>query len=470
MDHLIGKYEELKKQEIYFASQNELNDPLEGMLQIVWDGDEISWKGLINNYLLCLEHTFALYRLAASMEELMDIPVFKTIDSLPTNKYRNHFNEIKKEFFQKAEVSQLIKAFGKENILIQKKELLYFLRYFHRVAIKIIIESHHKNGLVSDEEMQHVSKLNYLEELDSKVINAFVNAKTDKDKELNELFEFSSSMYEQFLLLKKVEIYNNFNDMQKKWLFINLEFPEKYVENLIKLIYPNCFVSCFSEDYSNSSMWGNYANAHKGACLIFETKKIEEKRNLTLYLPYSISSQGISYKYSDIEFSKVTYNSKFHTINFFDSLGRLNGIQLEQWLVDENKNKSKNYNKIYKDMNHWRENYWNLFKKINCNKTKDWEYENEFRLYITDSFFEFNRANERAIKYKFEDLNGVIFGIKSCIEDKIEIIKIIKQKCKEEKREEFNFYQAVYDYRADKIKIMKLDVLSQFKITEDEQL
>lgn len=72
IDHLIGKYEELKKQEIYFASQNELNDPLEGMFQIVWDGDNIAWRGLINNYLLCLEHTFTMCRLGASIEELVE--------------------------------------------------------------------------------------------------------------------------------------------------------------------------------------------------------------------------------------------------------------------------------------------------------------------------------------------------------------------------------------------------------------
>lgn len=54
MKYLLGEYNELEKEEIYFASLNELNDPLEGMLQIIWDGDEISWKGLINNYLFIM--------------------------------------------------------------------------------------------------------------------------------------------------------------------------------------------------------------------------------------------------------------------------------------------------------------------------------------------------------------------------------------------------------------------------------
>lgn len=465
MDHLLGKYEELERQEIYFASQNELNDPLEGMLQIIWDGDEIAWRGLINNYLLCLEHTFTLYRLGASMEELQDIPVFKTSDDLPTKAYGNLYGEIKKEFFEKTEANQFINAFGKDDIAISQNELSFFLRYFHTAAIEIAIKVHHQNGLISDEEMQHIFKPNPSGEVDiSKVISAFVKAKIDKDEKQKELFEFLSSMYDQYILEMQFGVYESFNEMQKKWSFIYMGFTEKYVENLTKLIYPNCFVSCFSRGFSNSSMWGNYADGHRGACLIFDTKEFEGKSRLPIYLPYSYSSNGVSYRYIDKEFSKVTYHSKLQAINFFDSLGRLNGIQLEKWLVDENKNRSKNYERIHKDMDHWRRNYWDFFEKMNCSKTKDWEYEEEFRLYITDSFFEFREAKERVIKYKFENLNGIIFGIKTTTEDKIRIIKIIAQKCKEHKREEFSFYNAAYDLESEEIKIKKLTVLSKLKI------
>lgn len=467
INHLIGKYEELKKQEIYFASQNELNDPLEGMMQIIWDGDEIAWRGLINNYLLCLEHTFTLYRLGASIEELMDIPVFKTSDDLQTKAYSNLYDEIKKEFFKKTEVNRFINSIGKHDIIILQNELLFFLRHFHTEAIEIVIKAHHKNGLISDEEMRRVSKLNTSKEVDmSKVIDAFIKEKTDKNEKQKELFGFLSFIYEQYVLEMQTVVYGNFNEMQRRWMFINQGFIEKYVECLTKLIYPNCFVSCFSQGYSNSSMWGNYADGHKGVCLIFETKEFEGKQRLPLYLPYSIDSNGISYRYTDQEFSEVTYHSKLHIINFFDSLGRLNGIQLTKWLVDENKNTSKNYEQMHKEIDQWRRNYWDFFQKTNCSKTKDWEYEEEFRLYITDSFFEFKEAKERAIKYKFENLNGIIFGIKTTTEDKIKIMKIIAQKCKEDKREEFNFYQAAYDLGSDKIKIMKLDVLSKLKITE----
>ena len=45
VDALLGKYQELEKQTIYFASPEELNDPMEGFRDIVWSGDKLS--GLI---------------------------------------------------------------------------------------------------------------------------------------------------------------------------------------------------------------------------------------------------------------------------------------------------------------------------------------------------------------------------------------------------------------------------------------
>ena len=40
---LDKKYQELERQEIYFADPQELNDPIEGFKDIFWSGDEIVW-------------------------------------------------------------------------------------------------------------------------------------------------------------------------------------------------------------------------------------------------------------------------------------------------------------------------------------------------------------------------------------------------------------------------------------------
>lgn len=48
VESLIGKYQELEKQQIYFASVDELNDPLEGTRQYFWKGDRIIWMNFSN--------------------------------------------------------------------------------------------------------------------------------------------------------------------------------------------------------------------------------------------------------------------------------------------------------------------------------------------------------------------------------------------------------------------------------------
>lgn len=82
--HLLGKYQELENQEIYFASPDELNDPMEGFRDVYWQGDKVVWKNLMKHYLLCLEHVCSLFLLGGENTLLKDIPIFKTQEDLPT--------------------------------------------------------------------------------------------------------------------------------------------------------------------------------------------------------------------------------------------------------------------------------------------------------------------------------------------------------------------------------------------------
>jgi hypothetical protein len=51
---LEEKYQELQRQEIYFPKPDELNDPVEGFMDVFWAGDGILWRNLFRHYLLCL--------------------------------------------------------------------------------------------------------------------------------------------------------------------------------------------------------------------------------------------------------------------------------------------------------------------------------------------------------------------------------------------------------------------------------
>lgn len=97
---LLG-FSELQNQSIYFASPGDLNDPLEDSKDIFWEGDEILWSNLLKNYLLCLQHCYLLIRIGGedSLLTVDDIPVFTSLENLPTEMYKVKMKNLLKLFF-----------------------------------------------------------------------------------------------------------------------------------------------------------------------------------------------------------------------------------------------------------------------------------------------------------------------------------------------------------------------------------
>jgi len=93
-------------------------------------------------------------------------------------------------------------------------------------------------------------------------------------------------------------------------------------------------------------------------------------------------------------------------------------------------------------------------------KLKDWENEREQRLTFSDDFNSFNKLENRKLKYKFEDLEAIIFGMKISMDDKAKIIEIIESKCKANNRTDFKFYQAYYSASAGSMQIMELTMFA----------
>ena len=57
----------MERQEIYFASTKQLNDPVEGYKDLFWKGDAIAWKNFLRHYVLCLMQT--ILRALENVEE-----------------------------------------------------------------------------------------------------------------------------------------------------------------------------------------------------------------------------------------------------------------------------------------------------------------------------------------------------------------------------------------------------------------
>lgn len=208
----------------------------------------------------------------------------------------------------------------------------------------------------------------------------------------------------------------------------------------------------------NSSVWGHYGDNHKEICLIFEKN---DKESLDLHGKIGDGSSGPIFGNKIHKFNKISYEEGFIEIDFFKSIGRLpTDTLVRNWFMDENNNCSDIYSDISTDLDGWRKKHWEDFRKSKLIKTKDWEYENEYRL-ILSSLLDYEIKKEyRILKYNFNSLKGLIFGIKTPIEDKRKIIKIIQEKCKKNKRNDFELYQAYYSHKDKNIQHRKISFLN----------
>ncbi|NRT90896.1 DUF2971 domain-containing protein [Clostridium beijerinckii] len=456
---LDEEFKELENQEIYFAPPEQLNDPMEGFKDIFWQGDEILWKNFLKHYLLCFEHIVSIWSVIGESERIEGnyIPVFKTETELLTEEHKQRFSDIKEKFFSNKCISNLPKLLSSRKVPIRINELTMYLEFVHKFAFDSINLVYSQKGLMDRIEIlgDKADDVTTFQKI-IEGANRFCEDINYKDNG-EEIFEVLKNTSDE---LKLISYYNkdiDFNHHNMK--FIIETFPSSYLSILDKLIYQKWYTACFMDNYHNSSVWGSYGDNHKGICLEFKTKKKEGDEYLTLKSIKSCGTTGDIVEKRDYELKKVTYQKKFIEIDFFKSLGRLSITKLKsQWYVDENGNSSK-YIDLGKFDDDWRNLYWDDFYKSVTTKTEDWKYECEYRMVIDEYFTDYGEIEKRKLIYDFNDLDGIIFGIKTSDSDKIKIMRIIEKKCRETGRDKFNFYQAKYSHETGQIERKRLNLL-----------
>ncbi len=203
-----------------------------------------------------------------------------------------------------------------------------------------------------------------------------------------------------------------------------IDFPEAYLEQLLRLLWPQWYAACFSKSYANSSLWGNYADGHKGACLIFGASESDEPSSLALnqVVGWSFNPQDDeqgtkeNWNFAQIPFRDINYANYFGEVDFFRSIGRLPvGTLLKLWYTDEDGNVSGSASHIRQGGIHdenWRNRHWDGFFRDITAKTNDWEYEQESRLILYGLLDDDLEERRRKLNYDFNSLKGIIFGIR----------------------------------------------------------
>lgn len=450
----IFDFKELENQEIYFASNEELNDPMEGFKNLVFNGDKIVWRNLFKHYLLCFEFMYQTYLICGESHakfEIDLIPIFRNSDDIETLKYKELFKKIYLETFEI--YGQIIDKIATRTTPILKEELFKYLYPFHMIALEIIQRNYESEGLIPKRE-NPLDIQNFIEQDNIKLIDVVEAMIQEHGQEkMDKFLRATSFFYEEFNFVQSINLKHTPNK-----LFL-LNFPQNYLRAIEKLTYPKNYVACFTgEDaINNSSVWGHYGDNHKGICLMFKPNEKES-------LPFSnakigYGGNGVILGKISLSFDKIIYGEAYPEIDFFRSLGRLPIPKLNAtWYKDDDKKLSDIHSEVFTDEEKWRNGYWNKYSQNNLIKTKDWAYEDEYRLILNSGIDGEIDKEYRILKYDFQNMRGLIFGINTTDEDKVKIFEIIQKKCAEYKRKDFEFYQAYYCNTNKNIQFKKLNI------------
>lgn len=246
-------------------------------------------------------------------------------------------------------------------------------------------------------------------------------------------------------------------NLHLKNLYLRVDFPRRYISQVVEsLIHPPWFAACFTEDCTNASMWGSYGASHTGVALKFRASCLPGQ-GPALVLEGAIGwSGGAKDQPSSPMFGKqsfplhrVTYGSEPPAVDFFRFLGRLpSDAYLKTWLSDDLGRHSERLKGVFYDVEQWRRQLWDLFSSGTTSKLKDWEFEREYRIVDADSIGV--RAQHRHLRYPFEALTGIVFGLRTSDEDKARIVEIVERKCRESRRTDFEIRPgALFAYDAE---------------------
>ena len=436
MKYLLGdKYQELKKQGIYFPRLEQLNDPMEGFRDIFWRGDKIVWEIFFKHYAFCLYTTHLHFLVAGHSIQLNanNIPILERWDKQPSPAQRL-FNEVWQRFLDLPKIPEFIEALANTNRKIRDRELRLYLALIHCALCYEIEEV----GLIPQ------SAIRRRPEVGERLVSALEGmAQLEEDEEkANALFQSLESVkYEMKIGLQLAnEILTGMSG--RNLLLVHFDFPGVYLKEIEKLLWGNWRIACFTDNYHNFSMWDSYGDTHKGACLIFESAQIEGSRQHS-------AVRGLY---------KVDYGAKLSEVDFFRSIARVTvGAAKELWYTDAEGNFSECGDHIPRDGETdndgtvpWRENYWDNFYRTITSKAKYWEHEREWRLVLEDRWLA--EGEDPKLIYDFNSLKGIIFGIRSSDAEILKAIKIIQKKCKKHGRTDFKFYKAEYSQKTGEIR------------------
>jgi len=155
----VLKHKELENTEIYFSPYDELNDPMEGFLNVVWQGDDVAWIGLITHYVLMMQYTSMGIFIGGKYEDIKQYSYMRCIEDCETESLKSLVNKIIETVINTHEVKNLISTLGNSDICINDMQLTTILQMLHRYFLSCVIKENYNSGLISEDFYESIRKL-----------------------------------------------------------------------------------------------------------------------------------------------------------------------------------------------------------------------------------------------------------------------------------------------------------------------
>ena len=433
--------EELRNLELFFATPSENNDPMDGLQVVYWEGDEVLWANLVRHYCLCLFQFYQLVQVAGDSVPVSDesISARMTPDNIPAGDLRECYDAHSEDVLRQHEIGQLLRTLTKRAKLYQEELAYLFLQYHSIFVLRLDLIASRKLSLKMPPGLHNFLRLMKpsppLEEVVFSV----------SGDEASDYFQLVQSFYDQTILAAR---FNNLNQVVGKgnaasnWIRLITSFPKYYAQAASGCIYPEYYTSSFSLHNDNPTTWAYYGGNHRGICLIFD---LGDQSNE----PFIQIGGGQRFPVLSVRYEKPTH------LNFFQSLSYLTlPLAQKYWLTDGPKRSSVfGFYDSYDP-----KPFWETYKEKIAYKMPEWKSEQEVRA-VHYGFYG-DPKEGRLLHYNFEILRGIIFGLRTAEELKLQIFNVIKQKLGESGRSNFDFYQAEYSRPRNVIAIRKLSLLS----------
>ena len=457
----------------HFATKDELNDPMEGYVNVYWKGDKPAWEGLFRNYACSLLYAITNYLLAKDESVLWEKTLLSDIHAFDNVPLGDLLRKVGTDVLADKGFNHIISIYGGKELKCRSEELHLVLQLIHFKAFFTCMKYCKESCIVIEKDANRILGRRNMNDLIDQILKQISEQESEIMRESlasvadNDTIDLLESQMIDFGLQKPGFAYGEGlsdgeaseeekNGRQlRNWMALYIDFPRMYMRQLKNAIYPDVGFVCFSGKNDNSVMWGNYSDNHRGVCLIYDAE-------------YNDSENGKDAGYYN-EFGKicprrVEYGGDIIERNFFETFGRFTLPQIESWLTGTDGSLSKCYD-IFKDNDHineWRNQYWEAFKVKNFRKMEAWNYEDEYRIFINNSFYELveddsdnlKKLGMRSsnIKYDMNLLKGVIFGIMTSEYDKVRILKALD---KQGIADRIEYYQADFDERSQEVVVRR---------------